>query len=90
MISLPALALPISPLLAENSSSAAAGACFTKFQVSYFGDSGASNGAGTGINGNPGGPEPVTHISNQAPIILLPVRPFSHRPPQQARTEPSL
>jgi len=39
--------------------------------VSYFGDSGASNGAGTGINGNPGGPEPVTTISNPVPISIV-------------------
>ena len=38
--------------------------------VAYFGDSGASNGAGSGINGNIGGPEPVTHIVNQTPIVL--------------------
>ena len=38
--------------------------------VAYFGDSGASNGAGTGINGNPGGPAPVTTISNQTPLQI--------------------
>ncbi len=39
--------------------------------IAYFGDSGASNGAGSGINGNIGGPEPVTHIVNQSPIALV-------------------
>ena len=38
--------------------------------VNYFGDSGASNGAGSGINGNIGGPAPVLHLSNQAPITI--------------------
>jgi hypothetical protein len=38
--------------------------------IAYFGDSGASNGAGSGINGNIGGPEPVTHIVNQNALIL--------------------
>ena len=33
--------------------------------MAYFGDSGASNGAGTGINGNIGGPAPVLTVSNQ-------------------------
>jgi hypothetical protein len=30
--------------------------------IAYFGDSGASNGAGTGINGNIGGPAPVLTV----------------------------
>src|SRR5580693_7464824 len=38
--------------------------------LDYFGDSGASNGAGSGINGNPGGPAPVLHLSNQAPLVI--------------------
>jgi hypothetical protein len=38
--------------------------------VAYFGDSGASNSAGTGINGNIGGPAPVETISNPSPITL--------------------
>jgi hypothetical protein len=39
--------------------------------IAYFGDSGASNGAGSGINGNPGGPDPVLHLVNQAPISIV-------------------
>jgi len=38
--------------------------------LAYFGDSGAANGAGSGINGNPGGPDPVLHLANQTPIVL--------------------
>jgi len=38
--------------------------------IAYFGDSGASNGAAGGINGNIGGPEPVTHIVNQGPLVI--------------------
>ncbi len=38
--------------------------------VNYFGDSGASNGAGSGINGNIGGPDPVLHLASQAPITV--------------------
>ena len=38
--------------------------------VAYFGDSGAANGAGTGINGNIGGPAPVLTVATQAPITL--------------------
>ena len=39
--------------------------------VNYFGDSGASNGAGSGINGNIGGPAPVLSIATQSPIQIL-------------------
>ena len=39
--------------------------------ISYFGDSGASNGAGSGINGNIGGPDPVLHLANPAPISIV-------------------
>jgi Carboxypeptidase regulatory-like domain len=39
--------------------------------IAYFGDSGASNGAGSGINGNIGGPDPVLHLSNPAPITIV-------------------
>jgi hypothetical protein len=39
--------------------------------VAYFGDSGASNGAGTGINGNIGGPAPVEAVVTQSPITLV-------------------
>ena len=39
--------------------------------IAYFGDSGASNSAGTGINGNIGGPAPVSTVSNSAPITLV-------------------
>jgi len=39
--------------------------------VSYFGDSGASNGAGTGINGNIGGTAPVLSISNQGTPLTI-------------------
>jgi hypothetical protein len=39
--------------------------------IAYFGDSGASNGAGSGINGNPGGPAPVLHLVNQTPITIV-------------------
>jgi len=38
--------------------------------IAYFGDSGASNGAGTGINGNIGGPAPVETVVSQTPITL--------------------
>jgi Carboxypeptidase regulatory-like domain len=38
--------------------------------IAYFGDSGASNGAGSGINGNIGGPAPVLHVASQAPITV--------------------
>ena len=38
--------------------------------IAYFGDSGASNGAATGINGNIGGPAPVLTMVNQSPITL--------------------
>jgi hypothetical protein len=39
--------------------------------VAYFGDSGASNSAATGINGNIGGTAPVTTISNQSPLMIV-------------------
>jgi hypothetical protein len=38
--------------------------------IAYFGDSGASNGAATGINGNIGGPAPVQTVVNQSPITV--------------------
>jgi hypothetical protein len=38
--------------------------------IAYFGDSGASNSAGTGINGNIGGSAPVSTVANQGPIVL--------------------
>ena len=38
--------------------------------IAYFGDSGASNGAATGINENIGGPAPVLTLVNQSPITL--------------------
>ena len=38
--------------------------------VAYFGDSGASNGAGSGINGNIGGTAPVLHLASQEPITV--------------------
>jgi hypothetical protein len=38
--------------------------------VAYFGDSGAANGAGSGINGNIGGTAPVLHLASQAPITV--------------------
>jgi hypothetical protein len=38
--------------------------------IAYFGDSGASNGAGTGINGNIGGTAPVLTVVTQSPITL--------------------
>ncbi len=38
--------------------------------VSYFGDSGASNSAGTGINGNIGGPAPVSTVANTSPLVI--------------------
>jgi len=39
--------------------------------IAYFGDSGASNSAGTGINGNIGGPAPVTTVSLQTPTTMM-------------------
>jgi hypothetical protein len=38
--------------------------------ISYFGNSSASNSAATGINDNIGGPSPVLTLSNQTPITL--------------------
>ena len=38
--------------------------------ISYFGDSGASNSAANAINANIGGPAPVLTIANQSPITL--------------------
>jgi len=38
--------------------------------IAYFGDSGASNGAATGINGNIGGTAPVLTVVTQTPITL--------------------
>jgi hypothetical protein len=38
--------------------------------IAYFGDSGASNSAGTGINGNIGGSAPVSTVSNTAPLMI--------------------
>ena len=39
--------------------------------ISYFGNSSASNGAATGINENIGGPAPVLTVVNQSPITLV-------------------
>jgi len=38
--------------------------------IAYFGDSGTGNGAASGINGNIGGPSPVLHLVNQAPLVI--------------------
>jgi hypothetical protein len=40
--------------------------------VAYFGDSGTnpSNGAAAGINGNIGGPAPVTSLTNGSPLLI--------------------
>lgn len=38
--------------------------------ISYFGNSSASNGAATGINDNIGGPAPVLNLVNQTPITI--------------------
>lgn len=38
--------------------------------ISYFGNSSASNGAATGINDNIGGSSPVLNLANQSPITL--------------------
>ncbi len=40
--------------------------------LSYFGNSSASNGGATGINENIGGPSPVLTLVNQTPITLAP------------------
>ncbi|MBV9499783.1 MAG: TonB-dependent receptor [Acidobacteriaceae bacterium] len=38
--------------------------------ISYFGNSSASNGGATGINDNIGGPAPVLNLANQTPITV--------------------
>jgi hypothetical protein len=39
--------------------------------VAYFGNSGASDGAPTGINVNIGGPSPVLALVNQTPLSIV-------------------